>query len=192
MSGLEDASDTDLITACRAGNEAAWSTLVQRYQRLVYAIPRRSGLDEDDAAEIFQRTFVKLVEHLDRITQTDRLAAWIVTTAKRETWRYSKLARRTEPLPNMSDDGDEPVDIVDEGPLPGETLAALEQQQVIRRALAGLDERCRKLLTLLYYTQETPSYTVIASTLEMSEGSIGPTRARCLQKLRKTIEKGGL
>lgn len=191
MSGLEDASDSDLIAECRAGNELAWSVLVQRYQRLIYAIPRRSGLDESDAGEIFQRTFTKLVEHLDRITQTDRLAAWLVTTAKRETWRYSKLARRTEPL-SSGDENEEPTDLIDEGPLPGEVLAELEQQHTIRRALSELDERCRRLLTLLYYSQEVPPYAVIAETLGMSEGGIGPTRARCLQKLRKNLASAGL
>jgi RNA polymerase sigma factor (sigma-70 family) len=183
------ASDAELLAACRAGDEAAWEALVQRYQRLVYAVPRRSGLDEDQAGEIFQRTFVKVLENLDRIAQPDRLPAWLITTAKRETWRFSRRERETVPLFMQGEDDDEPVDLPDESPMPGDELIALEQQHLIRTALAALDERCRTLLTLLYYRAEPPAYAEIARQLGVSEGSIGPTRARCLDKLRKQAMK---
>ena len=182
------ATDAELIAACRNGDEAAWETLVQRYQRLVYAIPRRSGMDDDQVTEVFQRTFVKLVEHLDRIAQPERLAAWLTTTAKRETWRYSKRERATVGLPGLGEDEDDEIELPDHAPLPGETLIQLQQQHAIRTALAALDERCRRLLALLYYREDTPAYTDIANQLGTSEGSIGPTRARCLEKMRKLLK----
>jgi RNA polymerase sigma factor (sigma-70 family) len=188
----EDAPDAELIAACRTGDEAAWKALVQRYQRLVYAIPRRSGMDDEQVAEVFQRTFVKLVENLDRITQPDRLAAWLTTTAKRETWRYSQRERATVGLPGLGDDDDDQIELPDDAPLPGEDLIVLEQQHAIRVALAALDERCRTLLTLLYYRADPPAYAEIAAQLGTSEGSIGPTRARCLDKLRKLLAKAGV
>ncbi|HKP13543.1 MAG TPA: sigma factor, partial [Blastocatellia bacterium] len=80
-------SDEALVLACRRGDETAWETLVERFQRLVYTISRRAGLDEDAAADVFQNVFASLVERLDRIEQPDRIQAWLVTTAKRETWR---------------------------------------------------------------------------------------------------------
>src|SRR5262245_58784523 len=80
-------SDKQLLLACRRVDESAWETLVNRYQRLVYAIPRRAGLDEDQAAEVFQDVFAVLVEELNEIEQPERLQAWLVTTAKRKTWR---------------------------------------------------------------------------------------------------------
>jgi RNA polymerase sigma factor (sigma-70 family) len=186
------ASDAELLASCRAGDEAAWETLVQRYQRLVYSIPRRSGMNEDQAGEIFQRTFVKLLENLERIAQPDRLPAWLITTAKRETWRFGRRERETVPLVMQGDAGEEPLDLPDDSPLPEEDLMALEQQHAIRTALAALDERCQKLLTMLYFQVEPPAYAEIARQLGVSEGSIGPTRARCLDKLRKQALKSGL
>lgn len=184
---ITNRSDAELIVACRKGDDDAWQALIQRYQRLVYAIPRRSGMDDEQAAEIFQRTFVKLVEHLDRIAQPDRLAAWLVTTAKRETWRYSQRERTTVDLPGLGENEDDAIELPDTGPLPGDTLIQLQQQHAVRTALAALDERCRKLLALLYYRDEPPAYSEIAQQLGTSEGSIGPTRARCLEKLRRLL-----
>src|SRR3954469_100969 len=73
-------SDAALLRACRGGDQDAWTTLVNRYQRLIYTIPRRAGLDEQAAADVFQRVFASLVEHLDTLTDPDRLRAWLVTT----------------------------------------------------------------------------------------------------------------
>jgi RNA polymerase sigma factor (sigma-70 family) len=189
---LSNQSDADLVAACRRGDEAAWETLVQRYQRLVYAIPRRSGMDDDQVAEVFQRTFVKVVENLDRISQPERLSAWLITTAKRETWRYGRQMRASISLSGqeseVNDGADSEIDLPDEGPLPGDDLIELEQQHEIRTALTKLDPRCQTLLTLLYYRAEPPAYAVIARELGTSEGSIGPTRARCLEKLKKILE----
>ena len=97
-----EASDTHLLLACRRGDESAWEALVNRYQRLVYAIPRRAGLDEDHAAEVFQDVFAILVEKLDEIEQPERLQAWLVTTAKRRTWRVVLKARNS--AVSMDDD----------------------------------------------------------------------------------------
>lgn len=180
-------SDAELLTACRNGDEGAWETLVQRFQRLIYAIPRRSGLDDTAAAEIFQRTFVRLFENLGRIKQPDRLAAWLVTTAKRETWRMSQAERATIPIPGVDEEGAEQSELPDNSPLPGEILLELEQQHVVRTALAALDKRCQTLLRLLYFSAEIPGYAEIAASLDIKEGSIGPTRARCLEKLRKFL-----
>src|SRR5687767_6209201 len=89
------ASDESLVLACRGGESDAWNTLVHRYQRLIYTIPRRAGLDEDQAAEVFQRTFAKLFENLNRIRQPGSIQAWLVTTARRETLQLIR-EQRTE------------------------------------------------------------------------------------------------
>jgi len=80
-------SDKQLLLACRQGHESAWEALIDRYQRLIYAIPRRAGLDKDAAADVFQEVFATLFEKLNDIAEPDRLQAWLVTTAKRKTWR---------------------------------------------------------------------------------------------------------
>lgn len=182
-------TDKELLLSCRRGDEAAWETLLNRYQRLMYAIPRRAGLDDDQAAEVFQEVFTTLFQKLNDIDDPDRLHAWLVTTAKRKTWRLISKDRSTAQMHHAEDEdgGEELAKIPDDAPLPDEILLKLEEQHRVRTALGGLEERCRKLLTMLFYQSETPSYSEIAISLGISEGSIGPTRARCLEKMLRLL-----
>jgi RNA polymerase sigma factor (sigma-70 family) len=180
-------SNEELIRACRRGDGMAWEALIARYQRLVYSIPRRAGLDEDRSAEVFQRVFVKLVEHLDQIEQPARIGAWLATTAQREMWLLSQREGTVQPLMDEDNSEDETDQLPDSAPLPDEILLRLEEQHTVRLAVAALDERCRRLLTLLFYRPDPLPYAEVATALEMSEGSIGPTRIRCLQKLRRLL-----
>lgn len=185
-------SDEQLLAACRRGDEGAWEALVLRYQRLIYAIPRRAGLDEDAAAEIFQDVFTTLLESIESIEQPSRLQAWLVTTAKRKTWRTVGRAKALRPFASEEGEGvDEMYDLADEGLLPDEALTRLEEQHLVRAALAELGDRCRTLLQMLFYAAEVPPYAEIAAALGTSEGSIGPTRARCLKKLLDALKKKG-
>lgn len=184
--------DADLVRACRAGDPDAWEALVRRYQRLVYHIPRRAGLDDDLAAEVFQRVFTILVEKLDSLTQPERLRSWLVTTARRECWSLSRRERQTVSLPQPDQDGNERIELVDPELLPGEALERIERQHLIRQAVAALDDRCRRLLSMLFFQPDPPPYAEIAAALGTSAGSIGPTRARCLEKLRAIVDQSGL
>jgi RNA polymerase sigma factor (sigma-70 family) len=186
-------SDEQLLAGCRRGEEGAWEALVRRYQRLIYAVPRRAGLDEDAAAEVFQDVFTTLFESIESIEQPSRLHAWLVTTAKRKTWRAigrSKAARQFATGEDTAGEG-EMYDVADEQALPDEALAQLEQQHLVRAALEELEDRCRTLIEMLFYRSEQPSYSEIAAALGTSEGSIGPTRARCLKKLMSVLKKKG-
>lgn len=186
-------TDEQLLLACRRGDEGAWEALVRRYQRLIYAVPRRAGLDEDAAAEVFQEVFATLVESLDSIEQPSRLQAWLVTTAKRKTWRAVGRAKQTRPLADEEEGGETELSaLAAAGLLPDEALARLEEQHLVRTSLAELDARCRTLLELLFYRAEPPSYAEIAAALGAPEGSIGPTRARCLKKLLGVLRGRGL
>ena len=184
------ATDTELVSACRRGEPSAWEALVNRYQRLIYAIPRRAGLDEDRTAEVFQEVFTTLLQKLDDIDEPERLHAWLVTTARRKTARLISTERSRQKV-NIPLDGDtaEFANIRDAAPLADEVIVQLEKQHLTRVALTALDERCRELLTLLFYETEQPSYTEIADRLGTSVGSIGPTRARCLEKLFRLLDK---
>lgn len=185
-------SDEQLLAGCRRGDEGAWEALVLRYQRLIYAIPRRAGLDEDAAAEIFQDVFTTLLESIENIEQPSRLQAWLVTTAKRKTWRAVGRAKALRPFSSEEGEGeDEMYDLADEGLLPDAALTRLEEQHLVRAALGELGERCRMLLQMLFYAAEAPPYSEIAAALGTSEGSIGPTRARCLKKLLDALKKKG-
>ena len=185
-------SDEALVAGCRGGDEAAWEIVIERYQRLIYAIARRAGLDEQASAEVFQQTFTLLVQNLERITQPSQLQAWLVTTARRETLRT--LRRERSFIAVFGSHASEGADasrvmehIPDDALLPDDALVKLEEQHRVRAAVAQLDERCRELITLLFYRQEHGQYAEIAAQLGVPEGSIGPTRARCLKKLLRAL-----
>jgi RNA polymerase sigma factor (sigma-70 family) len=191
---MEDLSDSDLVARCRAGQQAAWHALVRRFQRIVYTVPRRAGLPEELAADVFQTTFSRLFEHLERIDDPSRIQAWLVTTAKRESLRLLEQSRRVVDLAPAAgadeDDGSDPLDrLPSDDPLPEQLLSDLQQQDRLRRAVSQLDERSRTLIELLFLQDEPPSYAEIAARLGIPEGSIGPTRARCLDKLRAILKK---
>lgn len=181
-------SDLELVLACRGGDQPAWEQLIRRYQRLVYAIPRRAGLTEDEAAEVFQEVFTTFFQRLNDIEEPEKLQAWLVTTARRKTWR--SISKRRLWQQSISNEETPEVAAIPSGaPLPDEQLMILEEQHRIRTAVSSLDERCQKLLHMLFYLPEPPSYAEMAALLGTSEGSIGPTRARCLQKLLRILNK---
>ena len=179
-----------LVLACRRGDQLAWERLIRRYQRLIYAIPLRAGLDEDHAAEIFQDVFTTLFEKLNDIEQPEKLHAWLVTTTRRKTLHaISKAQLRQQSQANIDETPYVATSLRDEAPLPDEQLLMLEEQHRIRTALSSLDERCKTLLEMLFYRSDPPSYAEIASSLGLPEGSIGPTRARCLAKLLRLLKQ---
>jgi len=184
--------DATLIMRCRQADAAAWRLLVQKYQRLVYAVARRAGLDEHAAADVFQTVFQRLLQALPRLQQPERLQAWIVTTAKRETLLQRRRSLRTLSLTPTDDaEGQGPAgppEPADPSPLPESQLEELQQLHLLRLALDRLDTRCHSLLSLLFAdAPDRPAYEQIALQLAMPVGSIGPTRARCLAKLRALL-----
>jgi len=181
-------SDAELVLRCRSGERFAWETLVRRYQRLIYAVPRRAGLSGEQAADVFQTVFARLLEHLHRLTQPDRIHAWLVTCARRETLRMLAEGRRCVTVGDTSGEGPDVFEaVVDPAPLPDEMLIRVELGHRVRLAIERLDERSRALVTLLFLQEEPLPYAEIARRLGVSEGSIGPTRARCLAKLRALL-----
>lgn len=191
MNRLADEDDAALVARCRRGEGAAWEALVHRYQRLVFAVVRRVGLDEHTAADVFQTVFSRLIAHLPRIADPQRLQAWIVTTAKREALLTLRQGRRTSSMTRADGGGGEipDYDIADDSLLPEEALAELQQLDQVRHALDRLEERCRELLLMLFRDADDKlPYDEVAQRLGMSVGSIGPTRSRCLAKLRLLLD----
>jgi RNA polymerase sigma factor (sigma-70 family) len=189
---LDELDDEALIGQCRAGREAAWSTLIRRYQRLVYTVPRRAGLGDAAAADVFQVTFSRLVEHLGRIADASRVRAWLVTTARRETLRVLAEQQRQGELPAPAGGDDDESDafdrLPDDGPLPEAMLGELQDLDRLRCAVDKLDPRSRQFVELLFLQDEALPYEEIARRLGLAEGSIGPTRQRVLAKLRTILE----
>lgn len=186
MRNYENFSSTQLIEACRQQDHLAWNELVARYERLVFTVPLRYGLPRTEAEDVFQAVWLTLLNHLQALEQPERIGAWLVTTAKRETWSRRRGA-------DYDQDAGVTVEQLNELMAAEETseemIVQYERQTAVRRALSLLEEKCQKLLQLLYYPTEKVEYSDIASQLNVPVGSIGPTRARCLEKLRKAMER---
>ncbi len=180
-------TDTQLIDACLAGDEQAWAQLVERYQRLVYSVAMRHGLTATDADDVFQSVFTILVDKLETCRDRERLGAWLTTITRREAWRVARQA-----VSRVDAGSDELLETHPAGePLPDAVFERIEEQHLIRQALERVGERCRQLLQQLFYVHESVSYAEIAQQLAMPEGSIGPTRARCLERLRNILDSLG-
>lgn len=166
-----------LVAQCREGDRAAWDEIVDRYESLIYSIPLREGLDREAAADVAQETFAALIRSLDRIEEPERLGAWLATVARRLTWRKRAgiEAVVTDEIEIVLDD------------LSNESVDALW----IYEAVQSLDEPCRSLITALFFDPTGPSYGEVAVAIGRPIGSIGPLRARCLDRLRDILEGGG-
>ena len=182
-------SDAELLKACRRGDESAWNELVDRYQRLIITIPRRAGLSEEQAADILQEVFLTLLEKLDEIQQPDKIRSWIVTTAKFKTWGAVRAGKNLYSPETEEEMEAEMANLPDASPLADEHLIELEQQHLIRTALKELEERCRKILSMIYLQDVAASYAEVAQEIGVGETSISPLRARCLKKLAKILGK---
>lgn len=188
----QEDDDAALVERCRRGDADAWTLLVRRYQRLVYTVAMRAGHDAHVAADVFQTVFARLLEHLPRIADPARLQAWIVTTAKREALLLRRRGERSVSMTRDSGDdadGTPEWDIADDAPLAEQSLDDLQQAHRLRLGLERLDRRCRELLGLLFRDEDDAvGYDEVARRMDMPVGSIGPTRARCLGKLRRLVE----
>ena len=174
-----------MISAANSGDEAAWGAIVDRFTGLVWATARAYRLSPVDAGDVAQTTWLRLVENLDRINDPERLGAWLATTTRRECLRHIRLQSRELATGNDSLFEAPSGDRVEHG------LITRERNAALRRALGRITERCQTLLRLLA-APEALSYEEIASALGMPIGAIGPTRARCLDQLRRTPELAGL
>lgn len=170
------------MRAAAEGDQAAWDALVKRFSGLVWSIARAHRLGSADAADVCQTSWLRLVENLDRIRDPDRVGAWLATTSRNECLRIIRRSGRLVPTDLSLD-----VDLeADEAMAPPGDAALLtgERDAELWKAFALISERCRALLRLLI-TDPPPSYEDIAGLLDMPIGSIGPTRARCLEHLRR-------
>ena len=175
-------TDRDLIRACRSGDARAWERLLDKYERLVFSISLNYGLTTDDAADVTQITFTILLQNLNTLSDEIRLSSWLATVARRHTWRLLARNRREAINPDEDLAGNEVLGgIVD-------NRERWELAEWLNQGLSLLDERCRQLLLALYFDAEQPSYANVAGRLKMPIGSIGPTRARCLEHMRQSLQ----
>lgn len=178
------AADDNLLEACRRGDARAWERLLDRYERLVFSIPLNYGLSRHDAADIAQHTFTVLLQSLDDLHDHERLSSWLGTVARRHTWRLLERKRRER---SLAEDGAVNGRAVVNVAAPPDPIDDWLRLEWLHDGLAALGQTCRELLVAMFFDPAEPSYTDIAERLGRPVGSIGPTRARCLDKLRKAL-----
>jgi RNA polymerase sigma factor (sigma-70 family) len=179
--GADRTSTTVLLGRAATGDAGAWEEVVDRHAALVWAVAKRHRLSDADAEDVCQTVWLRLVEHLPRLRQPEALVGWLATTSRNESLRVLRRADRQVPL-----EGGE-LDLLDEAApvATDDALLADERARALRQGFAELPENCRRLLALLV-TDPEPSYGEVSERLQMPVGSIGPTRRRCLERLRRS------
>ena len=179
-------ADSELVGLCLNGDARAWEALIIRYRRLIYSIPVKFNFTTADASDVFQAICLKLIEHLHELKDESKVSAWLITTTTRQCIHVRAQRMRES---STEEDFEEPAD---SGVNVEEIQIQTQEQHNIRDAVSKLPDRCRSLLQLLYFEASNPSYEDIGRMLNMPVASIGPTRARCLDKLRTVFRRSGI
>ena len=180
-------NDRELVAACLSGDEHAWSELIDRYNRLIFSIPLKQGLNRDEAADIFQAVCLDLVAELPRLRDPQALPAWLIQTTLH---KVSKWRRRNDRY--VPDEGTHTENApAPEADMPDALIRDVQQTQALRDAVAGLSDRCQRMVQMLFFETPARPYKDVASALGVATGSIGFLRSRCLDRLRSTLEGVG-
>ena len=174
-----------LLQAARSGRRESLNEIVIELSPVLWQVARAQGLDREAAEDAVQCTWLSLLRHLDQIHSPIALTAWLVTATKREAWRTRTAHRAEQPL-----DGDQMSETADPQPLPEEHVLLAERHRDVWRAVRRLPQRCQELLRVIAFSHR-PDYDAVATALGMPRGSIGPTRGRCLAKLRTLLDPDG-
>jgi RNA polymerase sigma factor (sigma-70 family) len=180
MTGFDSAT---ALAAAADGDQSAWESIVTSYSGLVWSVARAHRLSSSDAADVFQGTWLRLVEHLGDIRDGARLGGWLATTARREALALLRRASRDVPS-----DLEALGDVADGLPALDEDLLRSEEHRALWRAFGRLSDNCQRLLRVLF-ADPPPQYDEISAALGMPIGSIGPTRARCLANLQSQLAR---
>ncbi|GAB3190391.1 RNA polymerase sigma factor [Nesterenkonia suensis] len=165
----------------RAGEMDRMDELVETVTPLLWHTARAQGLDQDTARDVVQTAWLRLVEHADQIDDPQAVLGWLITTTRRESWRLVRHDRRTSGEELRSEER-----LPDPAPDPAENAVLTNEQRTLWAHVTRLSARCRTLLRVIAFS-DRPDYATIADALQMPVGSIGPTRGRCLAKLRAAL-----
>jgi RNA polymerase sigma factor (sigma-70 family) len=176
-----ESTTTDLLFAARSGDRSAWEQIVTRYSRLVRSIAAEFRLQESDAADVAQNTWLRLLAYGGTIRDPEKLGSWLATTARREA---SALLRRSRPEVASESAGD---GVAAGNPSPEDVVLAAETAAGVRRAAGELNDRQRLLVNALFYQSPVISYDEVSRRTGLPVGSIGPTRIRTLKRLHRTL-----
>lgn len=179
--GIDALTHGELLRLAAAGERGAWDALVERFGQMVWSVARGFRLDDATAKDVTQTVWLKLIENIDSIKDPERLPGWLVTTCRRESLRVSRARERDTPT-------DFAFDIEDPAPSLDDVLIDDQENRVVVAAFRSLDEGCRQLLRLLTI-EPALSYEELSEITGRPIGSLGPTRARCVEKLKTAISR---
>ena len=181
-------NDRELVAACLSGDEQAWSELIDRYNRLIFSIPLKQGLNRDEAADIFQAVCLDLVAELPRLRDPQALPAWLIQTTLHKVSKWRRRNDRYVPAEGTyAENAPAP-----EADMPDALIREVQQSQALRDAVAALSDRCQRMVQMLFFETPARPYKDVASALGVATGSIGFLRSRCLDRLRSALEGIGL
>jgi RNA polymerase sigma factor (sigma-70 family) len=181
-------SDTYLVREALHGNEKAWLLLIDRYKNLIFSIPLRYGLSRDDAVDVFQSVVAELLSGLAGLRQPEALQAWLMQVAAHKSLEVARRRRRED----VAEDWESTEQRLADTPAQAESLIEqVQAEQMLRRAMLELPPHCREIIRMLFYETPPRSYAEVATALGIAVGSIGLTRRRCLERLRKLLDEAG-
>lgn len=183
---LSGARLASCVAAAAAGDLRAWERLVENFSGMLWGVARAHRLNDADAAEVVQGTWVKLLDHLGNLHEPERVGSWLATTARRECLRVLRHAQRNLPI------GDDLLESapVSAQPAMDDELIVAERAEALWRSFSRLRPNDQALLRLLV-SDPCPGYPEISAALGLPVGSIGPTRARALERLRRELGRAG-
>jgi RNA polymerase sigma factor (sigma-70 family) len=179
-------NDTRLVKECLSGNEAAWSQLIDKYKALIYSIPIKYNLPPQEAADVFQSTCVELLVRLPELREPRALPKWLMQVAHHECYRVKRLSQRV-----VSRDSEENSPEPETPPLAESLVVQTQEEQMLREAMAVLTPQCRRLVEMLFFESPSRPYAEVAAELGLALGSIGFTRQKCIERLRRQLEQLG-
>jgi RNA polymerase sigma factor (sigma-70 family) len=180
-------TDHALITGCVEGDQQAWIQLLSRYKRLIYGVTVRFQLDAEDRHDVFQAVCLETLKNLASVRNAASLRYWILTITIRQCCILLKRKREE----SKHDPVDAASALQDSRPDTMQIYLAAEREAIVREAMEELPERCRSLIDLLFFSNDKNSYSQLGNALGLSKDTIGSTRLRCLERLRKILESKG-
>jgi RNA polymerase sigma factor (sigma-70 family) len=174
------------VKECLRGNEAAWAQLIDKYKALIYSIPIKYNLPPHEAADVFQSTCVELLVRLPELREPRALPKWLMQVAHHECYRLKRLSQRV-----VSRDSEENSPEPETPPLAENLVQQTQEEQMIREAMAILTPQCSRLVQMLFFETPPRPYAEVAAELGLALGSIGFTRQKCIERLRRQLEELG-
>jgi RNA polymerase sigma factor (sigma-70 family) len=178
--------DARLVKECVSGNEEAWSSLIEKYKALIYSIPVKYGLPPHEAADVFQSTCMELLTRLPQLREPRALPKWLMQVAHHQCYRWKRQQQRV-----VSRDADPDLPVPETPAIAESLVQQTQEEQMLREAMAFLTPQCRRLVELLFFEVPPRPYTDVAADLGLAVGSIGFTRQKCIERLRRHLDELG-